>query len=156
VNLIFASIGKPKDKNIQDLSDSYITKIKRYLPAEIAELKEPKDIYSQDVAKIIAKEGELLDKFIEKGSYVFVLSEEGKQYSTIDFAKTLSQRMNSGYKKIVFLSGGPFGISADLKKKTNEVISLSKLTFTHELARVLILEQVYRAMTVIRGEKYHY
>ena len=156
MKFFFISIGKTRDKNLESLILEYHSRIKRYFPAEILELKEPKNVSSKDTGKIIELEGKLLKEHIKGGAYTFVLSEEGKNYSTRDFASHLSKKINSGIKSINFIIGGPFGISDEVKKSSNEVISLSKLTFTHEMARVIILEQVYRALTLLRGEKYHY
>ena len=156
MKLLFISIGKTRNKNQQALIEEYLARVKGYLPSEFIEIREPKNISSMDAAQAIKAEGEFFRKYIGSGAYTFVLSEEGKNYSTKEFASQLSKKMNGGFKSINFIIGGPFGISDEVKKASNEVISLSKLTFTHEMARVIILEQVYRAMTMIRGEKYHY
>lgn len=155
MKLFFISIGKTKDKNLKDLADDYIGRIKRYIPAEIIELREPKGISPKDTEKIIREEGCLFEDNIKDG-YTIVMDERGKPMTTVEFAQFLSKRFDSGIKQINFLIGGPFGLSKEIKEKSDEIVSLSKLTFTHEMSRVILLEQIYRALTILRGEKYHY
>jgi len=156
VKLLFLSIGKTKDPSIKSLISDYSTRLKRYFPCEIIELKEDKNISSKDRGKIIKKEGEKLLEYIKPGSFTFVLDEKGKNYITREFSKFFEGKLSGGFKQITFIIGGPFGISEEVKKKASSLFSLSKLTFTHEMSRVILLEQVFRAMTIIKGERYHY
>jgi len=156
VKLAFISIGKTKDKNLLSLCENYFSRIKNYLPCETIEIKEDKSISSKDTRKIIQREGEKLSGYMGSGSYSIVFDENGKTLSTKDFSSLLTNLMNSGNKKINLIIGGPFGLSDEVRKNANSIISLSKLTFPHELAKTILLEQIYRALTIIKGQKYHY
>lgn len=155
MKLNFISVGKIKDNNISPLCGEYLSRIRKFLSADQIEVKEPKGISRKDPKKQIEKEGLELIKRIPEG-FSFLLDERGKNYSTVEFSEVLSNKMNSSFKNINFVIGGPFGTNADLKRKTNSLLSLSKLTFTHEMSRLILLEQVYRALTLIKGHKYHY
>jgi len=156
VKFLFVSVGKTKNKNTASQIEDYLKRIKKYIPSELKELKEVKGVSSKDIQKIMLKEGEALEKYITKDSYSICLDENGKHVSTIEFSNFIKDKLNSGIKQITFILGGPFGFSDDIKKKANLTISLSKLTFPHEMARLILLEQVFRSLTIIRGQNYHY
>lgn len=136
------AVGKIKDPFLTPKIQEYIHRISYDAKLEIIEVKDSSpEIENQKIREIIEK---------EKG-YLFCLSEEGKEYDSVSFAKKL-EKIND---KIVFLIGGPDGISKEIKALSREVLSLSKMTFTHEMARLLLLEQLYRAGTIINNRKYH-
>jgi 23S rRNA (pseudouridine1915-N3)-methyltransferase len=135
------SIGKIKDTSLQNLISDYSKRIN-------IEFIEIKDSTSE---KETIKLNEILEKIKKK--YVFVLSEEGSQLSSIGFSNKLKEV--SLEKEIVFVIGGPFGLSHDLKKQADFLLSLSKMTFTHEMAKLYLVEQIYRADSIIQGKKYH-
>ena len=101
-------------------------------------------------------EGELILKQLGKGDQVILLDERGKSLSSVEFAKFLQKKMNSGIKQLVFIIGGPYGFSKEVYDRSNDTISLSKMTFSHQMVRVFFAEQLYRAFTIIRGESYHH
>ena len=156
MKFLFVSPGKIKDKSIRTLADDYLSRINRFIKAQSVETKEIKGVSSKDLNKIILEEGRDLSKFIKKGSFAICLDERGKNFSTKEFASFLSGKLNSSLSEMVFLVGGPFGISEEVKKQSNLLMSLSKMTFPHELSKVILLEQVYRVLTIIRGQRYHY
>ncbi|MCM2325898.1 MAG: 23S rRNA (pseudouridine(1915)-N(3))-methyltransferase RlmH [Candidatus Woesearchaeota archaeon] len=133
-------VGKIKDKNIISLIDEYSKRIDRTTFIEIKD-SDP------------MKEGEKIIETLEKikDKHVFVLSEEGREFSSIEFA----QKLKKIEKEIVFVIGGPFGLSDEVKKKADVLFSLSRMTFTHEMARLFLIEQVYRAISINDGKKYH-
>jgi len=156
LKITFLFIGRTKDKNLDTLIKYYLARISRYIPSQIRELKENHNIAAKDTAKKIQTEGEQFLAEIDKGDFTILLDEGGKEFASKDFSKFLSQKFNSGIKQINFIIGGPFGLSDKLREASSVIISLSKFTFTHEISRLVLLEQVYRALTIIRGERYHY
>ncbi|HLC46680.1 MAG TPA: 23S rRNA (pseudouridine(1915)-N(3))-methyltransferase RlmH [Candidatus Nanoarchaeia archaeon] len=139
-----AAVGKVKNSAAKELIDDYAGRLKHYCSLDIVEVKDSNP----------AEEGRrLLEKCETKNGSIFIiaLSEEGKNYSSGELAAALG-RLN---KDAAFLIGGPYGLSEEVKKKANLVLSLSRMTFTHEMARALLSEQVYRAFTILKGEKYH-
>jgi len=136
------SVGKIKEKNIQQQIDYYSKQIPRI------EFFEIKDLGKEDEGKKIL---ELISKI--KDNYVFVLSEEGHQFDSVSFSKEL-QKIGLDHE-IIFVIGGPEGISIDLKKSSDFILSLSNMTFTHEMAKLFLVEQIYRAQSIINGKKYH-
>lgn len=135
---IFA-IGRIKSRPVQQIVDDYISRLRHYLPIEIFCLRD---------------EGSALSK-IGASDFFIVLDERGKQFDSAGFAKFISGHMSRGTKRMVMFIGGPDGAGDKIKKRANEIISLSKMTFPHELFQTVLLEQIYRACTIIRGEAYH-
>lgn len=101
------------------------------------------------------REAELIRKNIPDGSTVILLDEHGKQFRSVEFASFLQKQMNTGKKDLVFVVGGAFGLAERLKKNADHLIALSQMTFTHQLIRLIFIEQLYRAMTILRNEPYH-
>lgn len=135
---------------------SYIEKVNRYYSfdyIEIPSLKNIKNI-SFDLQK--DKEAEVILQKLKASDYVILLDENGKEYSSEKFATQLQLNFNKGLKHIVFVVGGPFGFGSKLYERANEKISLSQMTFSHQMVRLFFTEQLYRACTIIRGEKYHH
>jgi 23S rRNA (pseudouridine1915-N3)-methyltransferase len=140
-------IGKLKDKQLLDLISQYSQKINYDAKLELLELK---DSNPENEGKSIL---EHIDK-IKENKFVFVLSEEGKQFDSVTFSKKLNQ-LSLDNRTIVFVIGGPFGLSNGIKKNADLLISLSSMTFTHEMARLFLLEQAYRAISIINNKNYH-
>jgi 23S rRNA (pseudouridine1915-N3)-methyltransferase len=145
LKLIF--VGKIKDKSLLDLINDYSTKIAYDAKLELSEIKDSSP--EEEGKKMI----EHLES-IKDSKFVFVLSEEGKECSSVDFSKKLRQ-CELDNLLVVFIIGGPFGLSPEAKKKANQLFSLSKMTFTHEMARVFLLEQIYRGISIIKNKSYH-
>lgn len=153
---IFIVIGKTTDKHIDTLTQEYITRINHYVPFEIQvipELRNAKSL-SQDVQK--EQEAELLKKSLQPGDYIILLDEHGKERRSIDFASWMQKRIASSPRRMVFVVGGPYGFAPQIHKLAQEEISLSQMTFSHQMIRLLFVEQVYRAMTILNGEPYHH
>ena len=149
-------VGKLSLPFIKQGSDEYEQRLKRFIPLDILELKEEKrggkkaDIHfvrHSEARQILAK--------IPKGAYTVALDETGKQINSEKFAHKLEQHMNQGTANICFIVGGAYGLTDELKRHCNEQLSLSHMTFTHQMARLLLLEQIYRGFTIIRNEPYH-
>ena len=153
---IFIVIGKTTDRRIATLTDEYIGRIGHYMSFEmqvIPELRSAKNL-SQEQQK--AEESELLKKTLQPGDYIVLLDEHGKERRSIDFASWMQKRMAAAPRRLVFIVGGPYGFARQIHELAQEEISLSQMTFSHQMIRLLFVEQVYRAMTIIRGEPYHH
>ncbi len=131
-------------------------RLKRYLPLVIHEIKEYKTGRKQDLPRIIAAEGEILEQKIPPGAFVIALDQEGKKLSSEGLAELMQDHMLRSIPEWSLLIGGPYGLSDSLRKRADLVLSLSPMTLTHQMARLLLLEQLYRCCTIIRNEPYHH
>lgn len=153
---IFLVIGKTTDKRIEQLTDEYIGRISHYMPFRlevIPELRNAKNL-SQEQQK--EQEAELIKKSLQPGDYIILLDEHGKERRSIEFAQWMQKRMAASPRRLVFIVGGPYGFAPQIHKMAQEEISLSQMTFSHQMIRLLFVEQVYRAMTILNGEPYHH
>ena len=136
--------------------EEYEQRLKHYLTFEkiiIPNLKNTKNL-NENQQKL--KEGELILSQINSPDCIILLDERGKQYSSLEFSGFIQKKMTGGLKSMIFVVGGAYGFSDELYKRGNYKISLSKMTFSHQMVRLIFLEQLYRAMTIIRGEPYHH
>ena len=149
-------IGKLSAAWLQDGAKDYAKRISRYLPLSIEELKEAKlGGKKADSRQIIQQEGAQLLARVPRGAYTVALDERGKLFSSAELADFLNQHMLNGTPEINFIIGGAYGLSDELKEMSQLRMSLTPMTLTHQMARVLLLEQLYRGMTIIRNEPYH-
>lgn len=147
------AIDKIKDKNLKTEIDIFLTRLNNKLKIEIIEIS-PAKYHTYDnieLAKIF--EANKILSYVNPDSFVFVLDEQGKQFSSIDFSKQIESILN--HKHIIFIIGGAYGLSQDIKKRADTLISFSKMTFTHEMIRLFLTEQLYRAYTINNNIKYH-
>jgi 23S rRNA (pseudouridine1915-N3)-methyltransferase len=150
------AIGKTDEKSLQTLIDKYQNRLKHYIGFDldiIPDLKKSKNLSEKQQKE---KEGDLILKKLQTSDYVVLLDENGKQFQSVDFAKYLQKKMNSGAKQLVFIIGGPYGFSESIYKRSNEKLSLSKMTFSHQMIRLFAVEQIYRAFTILKNEPYHH
>jgi 23S rRNA (pseudouridine1915-N3)-methyltransferase len=153
MKILILNIGKTKEKYIATGIDLYLNRLKHYAPISYIELK---DVKSKNAAiDTTAAEYSEMEKHLQLDDLVILLDEHGKQYSSVEFSEELQKYRNRSVKNIVFIIGGAYGHHEELKKKAHHMMSLSKMTFTHEMARLLFLEQLYRAFTILANEKYH-
>lgn len=148
-------VGKTQQGYAQEGKDVFKKRIINYLPFEeivIPSLKNTKNLSPQVVKE---KEGELILKKIEKQDFTILLDENGRTFDSVGFANFLQMQMNSGIKNLNFVVGGAWGFSPQVYQKANAKISLSKMTFSHQIIRIIFMEQLYRAMTILRNEPYH-
>ena len=154
MKVTFSWLGKSKDKNYDLIIDKYIKKIKHYTSVDLSVLKEPKAKgHTPEEQK--KKEADLILSKIEDHQLLVLLDERGKRLSSRDLAKWIEHKQNISISHVVFLIAGAFGAHASLKERADFTLSLSDMTLTHDMARMIILEQVYRAHTILRSEKYH-
>jgi 23S rRNA (pseudouridine1915-N3)-methyltransferase len=147
-------VGKIENHNYSELSTLYLGRIKHYLPIGIEFVKSEK-ISSLSSKEIISREGNKLLKKLSQNEYVCALDRKGKNQSSQEFALFFQSLQNQSKKQITFVIGGPLGLSDMVLKRANSIVSLSKMTFAHELSAIIILEQIYRTMNILHGGKYH-
>lgn len=147
-------IGRAKHAACDELIQQYGKRLKHYCDYEIVELKDVKQTQLPPV-QIKQKQAELILRHIGQQDFVVLLDERGKQRSSQQLADDLQQKMNQGLAQMVLVIGGAWGVDNAIRDRASFIWSLSQLTFTHDMARVLLVEQLYRAMTILRGEKYH-
>ena len=151
-----AVIGKTSIGYLKQGIDEYIKRLKHYVPFEIKyidDIKNTKNI-SEDQQK--RTEGAKILSLLDKSDFVVLLDEHGKEYTSMQYSSYIQKRMLSGVKKVVFVIGGPYGFSQEVYDRTNDKISFSKMTFNHEMIRLIFTEQLYRAYTIINHEPYHH
>ncbi len=149
-------VGRLTLSYLHDGCAEFAERLKRYLPLSITEIKEHKTGRKQDLQRIIATEGESLEQRIPSGTFVIALDQRGKSLSSEQLAALMSEHMLRSIPEWTLLIGGPYGLSDALRKRADLVLSLSTLTLTHQMARLLLLEQLYRSCTIIRNEPYHH
>lgn len=150
------AIGKTDSTSLQLLISAYENRLKHYVRFRLETIPDIKNVKNLSQSQQKEKEGELLLKKISPTDILVLLDENGKQFSSIDFSKYLQKKMNSGIKQLVFVIGGPYGFSDTVYEKAQGKISLSKMTFSHQMVRLFVVEQVYRAFTILRNEPYHH
>lgn len=148
-------LGKTNESAIQQLCSLYIQKIKHYSKFSF-EVIDNHQIKYEDSDRIKEEEAKLIFKKIKDTDWLILLDENGKEFNSIQFSDQLQKWMNSGVKKVVFLVGGAFGFHQHIYDRANGKISLSKMTFSHQLIRPIFLEQLYRAFTILKNEPYHH
>lgn len=150
------TIGKTDNKQLQILIDDYTKRLSHYIKFEfeiIPDLKKAKHLSEVQQKQ---KEGELILAKLSNTDVLILLDENGKQFDSVAFSSYLQKHMNSGIKRLVFVIGGPYGFSEEVYKKANSKISLSKMTFSHQMVRLFVVEQLYRGFTILRNEPYHH
>ena len=149
-------VGRTVENYFINAIEEYVKRTQRYLQFNIEvipELKNTKNL-SENVQK--EKEGELIINSLQSGDYVVLLDEGGKEMRSGEFAEYMRKKMNTINKRLVFVIGGPYGFSQDVYKRTDEKMSLSKMTFSHQMVRLIFVEQLYRAMSILNGSPYHH
>ncbi|MFZ7115005.1 MAG: 23S rRNA (pseudouridine(1915)-N(3))-methyltransferase RlmH [Bacteroidota bacterium] len=149
----FIFIGKTTESYLNEGINTYLKRLVNYLPAEILTLAAST---SKIREKIIEEESKLIISKIQPRDYVVLLDEKGKELTSRQLAGFLEKQMLAGTNRMVLITGGAYGVSDELKKKVHFTLSASKFTFTHQMIRLLLTEQIYRAMTILRNESYHH
>lgn len=150
------AVGKTDNKQLQHLISEYENRLRHYVKFELEVIADVKNVKNLSERQQKEKEGEQLLKKLNNTDVLILLDENGNQYSSIDFANYLQKRMNSGIKQLVFAIGGPYGFSEEVYKKSQGKLSLSKMTFSHQMVRLFVVEQIYRAFTILKNEPYHH
>lgn len=156
MKITLLSLGKTEERYLMEGIDLYLKRLKHYIKLEFLEIPELKNTkgLSQDQQK--TKEAEPILKKLNSTDYVVLLDERGSELSSLQFADLLNKRMLASTQNLVFIIGGPYGFDNSVYQRANEKLSLSKLTFSHQMVRLFMVEQVYRAFTILKGEPYHH
>jgi len=156
VKLHLLCVGRLSEPWLRDGCQMYADRLQHYLPLRITELKECKTGSKPDLSRIISMEGELLLQKTGAEGLLVALDGGGKQLDSLGLAQLLEQQMLNGVGELTFVIGGPYGLSDAVRKRADRLLSLSAMTFTHQMARLILLEQLYRAGTILRREPYHH
>ena len=153
MRLHFVWIGKTGNRECAALAEDYLERIRRFAPCDVSELKEVAPV--ADEKRVIALESNRLITAVERDDFVILLDEGGREFSSLELAEMLRAQQLSGIKRLGLIIGGYAGVSEEVKHRANIKLSLSRLTLTHELTRVVLTEQIYRAFTLLAGMPYH-
>lgn len=148
-------IGKTTPTYLQVGVDDFYQRIKKYIPFETVIIPDIKDGRSYSVKDKLNKEGEKVLQKLTIQDYLILLDEGGKEYSSLQFSQFIEKELNKSHKKLIFLVGGSYGFSNELQERANFKISMSKMTFSHQMVRLFFLEQLYRGFTILHNEPYH-
>ncbi len=155
MNIKLILVGKTEEKYLREGIEIFEKRLKNYVNFEmiiIPSLKDTKSLSSQIVKE---KEGELILKQVSKYDKIILFDEKGLEFTSMDYSVFLQKHMNAGVKNLCFVVGGAFGFSDEVYKKADQKVALSKMTFSHQMIRLLIVEQIYRAFTILKNEPYH-
>lgn len=149
-------VGKTTERYFTEAIDEYKNRLKHYIPFDLEVIPELKNTKSLSEAQQKEKEGELILKQVQPGDYLVLLDERGKEYSSVKFAEFIEKKTHSVSRRLIFVVGGPYGFSDKVYEAAQEKLSVSKMTFSHQMIRMIFVEQIYRAMTILNNEPYHH
>lgn len=149
-------IGKTDSSYLMDGISEYKNRLVHYIPFELTVIPDIRNVKNLTESQQKEKEGELLLKALQPGDYVVLLDEKGKEFTSVQFATYIEKKQHTVPKRLVFMIGGPYGFSEPVYDAASEKISLSKMTFSHQMIRLFFTEQLYRAMTILHNEPYHH
>lgn len=156
MKITLLTVGKTDRDWVKQGLDIYVSRLKYYIPFSIVEIPELKNVSSLSKDQIKTREGELILKSIRPTDDVILMDEHGREYSSVEFAKVLQEKISYIGKDMVFVIGGAYGFSQEVYSRANSKISLSRMTFSHQMVRAIFAEQLYRAFTIMKGEPYHH
>lgn len=156
MKIVLLVVGKTVGKELTTLISDYAGRVTHYIPFEMVTIPELKNTKSLSLEQQKQAEGELIMKQLQSSDYVVLLDERGKEMRSVDFAEWIEKRQQTVGKRLVFIIGGPYGFSKDVYDRKQEMLSVSKMTFSHQMIRLIFTEQLYRAMTIIKNEPYHH
>ncbi|WMJ74728.1 23S rRNA (pseudouridine(1915)-N(3))-methyltransferase RlmH [Cytophagaceae bacterium ABcell3] len=150
------TIGKTDEAYLKEGVKKYLNRLKHYIQVELIELPDVKQGKKTTPEQLKEAEGKMLLQKIEHNDQVVLLDEKGKEFTSVGFSKYLQKKMNMSTANLVLIIGGPFGFSEEIYQRAQEKICLSRMTFSHQMVRLFLTEQLYRGFTILRGEKYHH
>jgi len=156
MKITFLTVGKTTNQYLIKLQEEYQNRLKFYIPFETVVIPELKNTKNLSVNEQQEKEADLILKAFEANDEVILLDERGKQYTSVGFSEFMTKKMLASHKRMIFVVGGPYGFSERVYQRANGKISLSAMTFSHQMIRLIFTEQLYRAMTILKGEPYHH
>lgn len=156
MKITLLTVGKTDKDWIRQGMDIYISRLKHYIPFSVVEIPELKNVSALTKDQIKVREGELILKNVRPADDLILMDERGKQYSSVELAKVIQDKISYAGKDMVFVIGGAYGFSEAVYQRADSKISLSRMTFSHQMVRAIFVEQIYRAFTIMRGEPYHH
>lgn len=156
MKITLLTVGKTDKDWVKQGLEIYVSRLKHYIPFAMVEIPELKNVSALSKDQIKVREGELILKNIRPTDDVVLLDEHGKEYTSVELARSIQEKISYIGKDIVFIIGGAYGFSPDVYSRANSKISLSKMTFSHQMVRAIFAEQLYRAFTIMKGEPYHH
>ncbi|MCQ2167061.1 MAG: 23S rRNA (pseudouridine(1915)-N(3))-methyltransferase RlmH [Bacteroidales bacterium] len=156
MKIILLTVGKTDIGWVAEGLSSYVSRLRHYVPFEMLEIPELKNVSSLTRDQIKLREGELILKNVRPSDNVILLDERGKEYRSVEFARKLEEVMARGGRDMVFVIGGAYGFSQQVYERSDSMLSLSRMTFSHQMVRAVFVEQLYRAFTILKGEPYHH
>lgn len=156
MNIKLITIGKTDNKNLQTLIEEYTKRLSFYIKFDLEIIPDIKNVKNLSEAQQKEKEGELILSKITPTDNLILLDENGKTFSSVGFSDFLQKKMNAGIKTLVFVIGGPYGFSENVYQKAHGKVSLSEMTFSHQMVRLFVIEQLYRGFTILKNEPYHH
>lgn len=156
MNIELIVVGKTDSREVETLVEMYTKRVNHYCKFSITTIADVRNTRNMAASRQKQLEGEAIMKLISEGDYVVLMDERGQQYTSMEYAQWLQKRMLSGVKRLALVIGGPYGFSEEVYARANQKISLSKMTFSHQIVRAIFAEQLYRAFTILNNEPYHH
>lgn len=156
MKITLLTVGKTDKGWVREGIDIYASRLKHYIKFDISEIPELKNVSALTKEEIKSREAELILKNIRKTDYVILLDEHGREYSSVEFSRAIEKQLGSNSADIVFVIGGAYGFAQNVYDRSNSKISLSRMTFSHQMVRAIFVEQLYRAFSIMKGEPYHH
>ena len=156
MNIKLIAIGKTDNKNLQALIDEYTKRLGFYIKFDLDVIPDIKNVKNLSESEKKMKEGQLILSKLTPTDQLILLDENGKEFNSVGFSDFLQKKMNSGIKTLVFVIGGPYGFSEEVYQKAQGKVALSQMTFSHQMVRLFVIEQIYRGFTILNNEPYHH
>ena len=156
MKITLLTVGKTDKDWVRQGMDIYVSRLKHYIPLSVVEIPELKNVSAMTKDQIKTKEGELILKQVKPADDLILLDERGKEYTSVELAKVIQDKISYTGKDMVYVIGGAYGFSDAVYQRANSKISLSRMTFSHQMVRAIFVEQIYRAFTIMKGEPYHH
>lgn len=156
MNIDLVVVGKTDSKEVAALVEMYAKRLSHYCRFSVVTIADVKNTRNMTPSRQKQLEGEAILRDVTDGDYLVLMDERGRQFSSMEYAEWLQKRMLSGQKRLVLVIGGPYGFSDDVYRRSNDKISLSRMTFSHQIVRAIFAEQLYRAFTILNNEPYHH
>lgn len=156
MKITLLTVGKTDVKWVREGLDLYSSRLVHYIPFSLVEIPELKNVSALSQDQIKSREGELILKHLKPADELVLLDEHGREFRSVEFAEFIEGRLSRSSRDLVFVIGGAYGFSGDVYSRADSKISLSKMTFSHQMVRTIFAEQLYRAFTIMRGEPYHH
>ena len=156
MKITLLTVGKTDVRWVREGLDLYVSRLKHYVSFSLTEIPELKNVSALSQEQIKEREGSLILAAVKPSDAVYLLDEHGRQFRSVEFARFLEERMSRGGRDLVFVIGGAYGFSKEVYDRSDGRVSLSQMTFSHQMVRTIFAEQLYRAFTILRGEPYHH